>query len=326
MKELKNLTPLNNNKLLVVLPINRVDDLMLNECAYRLAEQTYKPDVLVLVNGLNDEELSIVKTILDDPQVFQMVQDPAVANEAGEMVTPEPRQNIVRPTQGINYVIEHTDNKTFSAVYNEAYNIAITNKYEWISVIEPHDILEPNWYNTFELYASKKPEYHGFMPFIREIINGNFIGFMHEANWVDGFAEVPGVFDFNLLLRYNCINLTGSVLNVEAMKPFCEEVNGYYKPMKESIKVSALYEFFLRMVYNDLKFYTIPRTGYECRSNTTVGLNLYSSKLPKDYLSLPVESGGMTQDEYRFWTELAKNEYFFPEDRSTQYVPTAVTA
>ena len=41
--------------------------------------------------------------------------------------------------------------------------------------------------------------------------NGNFLGFFNEACWVDGYAEVAGMFDLQLLMRFNCMNITGAV-------------------------------------------------------------------------------------------------------------------
>ncbi len=60
MKELQNLNSSNNNKILVVLPLNKVEDYLLNECLYSLAQQEYPIDLLILANNLSQEQKDII--------------------------------------------------------------------------------------------------------------------------------------------------------------------------------------------------------------------------------------------------------------------------
>lgn len=314
MKELKNLHSLNDKKLLVVLPVNKVNDFLLNECAYSLAEQTYPIDVLVLTNGLTDEQTEIVKSILDKPQLSISKK-----NENGEI-----ESETIIATGKINYTIESSENYTFSTMFNEVFNYATVNDYKWMSIVEPDDVLDFKWYNTFDKFSNEK-EYDGYFPIMREINNGQLTGFFNEANWADGMAEVAGVFDLNLLLKFSCINLTGGILNVESIKNYSENIDGVYKPIKESIKISSIYEFFLRMIYNDLKLYTIPRIGYEHRSFNTAQASIdpFVSKTPSYVLGRAIENGEITGEEYKFWNELAIKEYYFEEDRKLEYIVEA---
>jgi len=41
--------------------------------------------------------------------------------------------------------------------------------------------------------------------------------------------------------------------------------------------------------------------------------------MPSNFGQIPVEKGGITQEEYKFWMELSKKEYFFDNDRSKIY-------
>ena len=134
-------------------------------------------------------------------------------------------------------------------------------------------------------------------------------------------SEEAGKIDINLLSRYNCINPLGAVYKISSIKEYSEVSDDTYYPMKESIKLSHYYEFFLRMIYNDLKVMTVPRLGYELR---IVRKEIYTDstcKLPQDITMYPADRGGITTEEGRFWFELAKKEYFFDEDRKRAYEP-----
>ena len=94
--------------------------------------------------------------------------------------------------------------------------------------------------------------------------------------------------------------------------------------MKESMKINYIYEFFLRMIYDDLKFFTVPRIGYEHRVDIASASDIvdpFSSKLPRDISSRPADKGGMTQAEIQFYSDLSKKEYFYEEDRKIVYTP-----
>lgn len=319
MKELKNLNSLNNKKLLVVLPINgKVNDAYLNECAYSLAQQNYAIDLVVLTNGIDEAKEAVIKAILDAPTI--RVNTKSVAQNG----LPENKDTFtdVVANKKLNYVIEKTDNYKFPSVFNEAFNYASINGYEWFSVVETEDVIDTSWYSTFNNFSIKKTEYHGFLPLTREISNGQFIGFFNEASWSEGLGvEIAGVFDLQLLMRFNCMNVTGGIFKTSAIKEYSWSDSGVSRPMKESVKISYMYEFFLRMIYDDLKFYTIPRIGYEHRiDSSSKVIDPFSSKIPKDITSRPIENGGMTAEEYKWWSDFAKKEYFFDEDRKLDYV------
>ncbi len=92
--------------------------------------------------------------------------------------------------------------------------------------------------------------------------------------------------------------------------------------MKESMKINYSYEFLLRMIYNDLKFFTIPRLGYDAKINRAIDkYDYFSSKLPSDLVQKNSENGGLSIEEYKYWTDLAKKEYFFDNDRNKVYQP-----
>jgi hypothetical protein len=317
MKELQNLTSLNAKKLLVVLPVKKVQDLFLNECAFSLAQQTYPIDLLVLYAGNEGQERSMLETILNKPHIT-----------IKEQVNPEEPavDKVIEADKTLNYIIEKTESHKFQSIFNEAFNYAEINGYESFSLIEPEDVLDANWFTYVNRYSAKKPDFDGFLPLTREVSNGAFLGFGNEACWVENYAEVAGTYDLQLLMRFNCMNITGAVFKTTSLATYAENVNGVRKIMKEDFKLTYSYEFFLRMVYNDKKFFTIPRLGYEHRMDIPSEIiDPFSSKIPRNIAQWPEDKGGMVPEEIKFWNETAKKEYFIGRhDRPIQFTKKAV--
>lgn len=319
MKELKNFNSLNNNKLLVIVPINKVEDFLLNECLYSLAQQDYSVDVLLLTKGLSPEDNAMVDKIASSPKVTITSR-----NDKGEV-----SKDDIHAIRDLNFKLVETESDTFQKIFNESLNYAIANKYEWFSVVEADDVVDVKWYHNFSVYEKAKGNVDGFVPLTREISNGVFTGFFNEACWVEGLAETAGYFDLSLLTRFSCMNVTGTVFKTESIKRFsivtkkqiADTETDYYTVMKESLKVEYIYEFVLRMIYKDLKFFSVPRVGYEHRiDRPTPVVDYFTSKLPRDIVGRPEIAGGLTPDEHTFWKNLVKKEYWHDKDRQLTYV------
>jgi hypothetical protein len=310
MKELKNLQSSNSKKLLVVLPVNKILEKNLNQSVYGLREQNYPIDVLFLTNGLSTEDEEKLNSIIAE----SVIETPSQKEDGSfDLVQ-------TKSSKSFSYAVEKTDSSTFSKVFNESFNYALQNEYKWFSVVEYLDVINKNWYKTFDAFSEAKPNHDVFTPITKQTNNGLFGGFLNEACWAEGVAEEAGVFDLNMLLRMNCINVTGTVYKTESLKQYSEERDGFYYPMKENLKVSCCYEFFLRFIYNDLKIFSIPRIGYEyvVVANSTK-YDEFLSKVPTNLLSISKEDGGLTNEEYQFWLQTAKKEYFFDEQRNIEY-------
>ena len=205
MKELQNLQTLNAKNLLVVLPINKLEDALLNDCAYSLANSKYPIDVLVLAkNTLTEDENIIIKNILEQPVT-------RINKKSEEGVV---TQDIIKSEKGLNYNIVITDKELFSEVFNESFNYSLNNEYKYFSIVEPDDLVYDKWYDYFNLYSEEKSDFDGYLPLTREVSNGNFIGFFNESCWYEGFSEVAGTYDLQMLLRFNCMNITGGVFKI----------------------------------------------------------------------------------------------------------------
>lgn len=319
MKELKNIETLNNKKLLTVLAIKKYEEQALNDCLYGLANQDKPVDVLIMVSE-NAEEGSLkrIEEIAEAPYKLGVKED-----EDGN-----PKTEVIKSENKLNFAIETTSAKNFSAVYNEAFNKAIENGYEWISFVEKDDLVEKNWSSNFEKYSNELEDVSIIFPIIRQTNGGNMVGHLNEATWLEGRAEVAGQADLQLLMSWNCLSPTGCMLKLEPIKEYSEERedNKYY-PFKENMSIASSYEFFLRMIYEDVKTYTIPRYGYIMRMDSQiVKFDEFSSKIPANITQLSKENGGMTSHEVGFWMEQAKSEYFMSEDREIVYEAPAQVA
>lgn len=309
MKESKNLKALNNNILVGIYLDQIKHEGQLNECLFGLAGQTFPVDVVILDGGLTESELDILSNIAKKPVIRTISH-----NESGH-----PEEKVIESTESIELNVIKISESNFSKIYNDLFNIANEGGYEAFSILEVEDAVGANWYNTANLFMQENSEVGFFFPMIRNLKNGVLMGLMNEACWAEGIAEEAGKFDMNLLLRFNCINPLGAIYRIDKMKEYCQEKDGRLYPMKESIKVSHYYEFFLRMSYNDVKMMTIPRLGYDFRINDVNEFSHSSSKIPGNITNIPSDKGGMNTQEISFWVELAKKEYFFDEDRNKVY-------
>ena len=311
MKESKNLKASSNN-ILVGLYLDQIKhEGQLSECLFGLANQKFPVDVVVLDGGLSDKEIEALGKIAENPKVKMLRTD-----EDGKV-----HEEVVDANGSVDLAIVKTGKGNFSKVFNDLFNLAKDGEYEAFSIIEAEDALSNNWYSIANTYMQENEEIGFFLPMIRNFQNGGLMGLMNEACWAEGISEEAGKFDMNLLLRFNCANPLGGVYRVSSLEEYSEERDGRFYPMKESLKISHYYEFFLRMVYNDIKMMTIPRVGYDFRVNNVQEFNHASSKVPQNITVIPSEKGGVTPQEAAFWVDLAKKEYFFDQDRNKVYEP-----
>jgi len=311
MKELKNLKTLNKNNLLVSVAINSLEPDNIAQSFYKLSNQTEPVDVLILLSdNLTEEEVIKIEEIAKEPYMKVLKKDEE-NKSSFEMVKSESK---------LNYAVERTSAKNFSDCFNESFNLALENNYKWFSFVEPTDLTEVNWVENFTKYSSELDEISVFFPLIRQIKAGGMVGHLNEATWIEGRAEIAGQADLQILMSWNCLAPIGAMFKIEDIKENSEERDGKYYPFKTNLSLASSYEFFLRMVYEDLKTYTIPRYGYQMLMDSNVQeINSYSSKIPSNIVSIPKEKGGMSQKELLFWMEQAKSEYFMSEDREIEF-------
>lgn len=309
MKESKNLKHSNSN-ILVGIYLDKIKhEGQLHECFYGLANQTHPVDVVVFDGGLSDKEVEALMAAAKEPSVksIQQAEDGTV------------KEVITKSEKSIDLNLVKTDKSSFSRFFNETFNTALENGYEAMSIVEIDDSIGVNWYKVANLYMQENEDIGFFLPMMRNFQNGGLSGLMNEACWAEGISEEPGKFDMNLLLRYNCANPLGGLYRISEIEEYSEERDGKFYPMKESMKISHYYEFFLRMVYNDVKVMSVPRVGYDFRVQNAEEFTPSTSKIPNNITTIPADKGGIDMQEASFWLELPKKEYFFDEDRNKVY-------
>ena len=196
------------------------------------------------------------------------------------------------------HVVEKKDGEPlwFSMQVNEFAKSVDT---KWFSVLEWDDSYCPTTFSNFATYAEFYPDVDIFM-MLNEVYDNSeqMTGYANEIVWASSFSSEMGVVDFDSLETFNEYNLTGAFINREKFL----EVGG----LKESMQVSFWSEFLLRATYNNMKVYVIPKVGY-------THLVMRKGSLSDYYTNT------MSDKEVSWWINLAKEEYFFKEDRKKTY-------
>lgn len=203
----------------------------------------------------------------------------------------------VIPTETeLNYVFANDDKSDFCTLVNNS----VSKDYEWFSILEFDDEYTNIWFNHVEEEMEYKHDVSIFLP-LTELIDFNkhvFISYGNEAPWASSFSNEIGYIDNDCLQSFFDFYLTGCVFNTK------DWLNcGGLKP---SIKVTFWYEFLLRLTSKDKKAYVIPKLGYRHFVNREN--SLYS-----------IYRKTITNEESKWWYDLAKEECSFKQDRNKTY-------
>lgn len=144
------------------------------------------------------------------------------------------------------------------------------------------------------------PNVDMFLSLIADVtIDKKIHRYINEINWAkDVTNDRHGYLTMETLMNYNLVSINGAVIRKEKF----EEAGG----LKESMKLSFVYEFLMRFTNIDGITYTVPKICY-----------LRKFGRENSYLSQQVS---MENDEVNFWWNLAKKEYVWPHDRNKSYV------
>jgi hypothetical protein len=147
-------------------------------------------------------------------------------------------------------------------------------------------------------------EFDGFLPLVVDVDEKqSFAGFTNEATFAANMNTEIGILTNEVLLNYQNFQSSGLVFK----KKIIDSFGGF----KQSLKLSFVYEFLLRMTYNSVKFMTIPRIGYK-HVNMREGSIFWNYKFGENVI---------TSDEASFWIDTAKKQQFFKEDNKITYEP-----
>lgn len=173
---------------------------------------------------------------------------------------------------------------------------------EWVSILEFDDEYASIWFDNVNKYSKHYSDVDVFLPVVVDTNEkGVFAGFTNEAVFAANFAQEMGYLTNDILQDYQNFQTSGMVFR----KKVFEDFGGF----KASIKLTFVYELFLRWTYNSTKIMSIPRIGYK-HANMREGSLFWNYKNGSDK---------MLDEEVKFWVQTAKKEHFFIEDRSIKY-------
>jgi hypothetical protein len=173
---------------------------------------------------------------------------------------------------------------------------------KWVSILEFDDEYASIWFKNVDRFVKAYSDVDAFLPLVVDIDDkGVFAGFTNEATFAVSLNSEMGYLTNDVLQAYQNFQSSGMVIKKDT---FLE--NGGLKP---SIKLTFVYEMFLRLTYNSVKIMTIPRIGYK-HMNMREGSIFWNYKFGEEKLG---------DKEVLFWLESAKKEHFFTSDRDIKF-------
>ena len=200
--------------------------------------------------------------------------------------------------------LEFTEEPNFASQVNYGVENATS---EWVSILEFDDEYSNIWFKNAKNYMDIYQDVDAFLPIVVDVDEKSvFVGFTNEATFAANISSEMGILTNDTLMTYQNFQISGMLIRRESFVK-----NGMIKP---SFKLTFGYEFLLRMTHNTVKFMTIPKIGYK-HMNLREGSIFWNYKNGDDRLS---------EDEVRFWIDLAKKEYLYIKDRDIKYEPQEI--
>ena len=184
---------------------------------------------------------------------------------------------------------------------------ATSSNSKWISLLEFDDEYSSIWFRNATKYMNLYEDIGVFLPIVVDVNEqGVFVGFTNEATFAANISQDLGLLTNETLLNYQNFQISGLIIKKD------DYINNGM--IKNNIKLTFGYEFFLRLTQNSVKIMTIPKIGYK-HMNLREGSIFWNYKNSDDRLS---------EDEVKFWIDSAKKEYFYIKQRDIKYEPQEV--
>jgi hypothetical protein len=195
-------------------------------------------------------------------------------------------------------LVNNTKNCTYAAQVMLALK-SVKSKY--FTVLEYDDMFSDIWFKNAETYIEQdSDDTFAFFP-LTEIVDfktGESFGYANEAVWASSFSEEIGCYDLQSFEDYFNFNASGAIFKTDDFI----SLGG----LKTSLKLVTWYEFILRALYKGKRLFVIPKVGYFHVVNREDSITTrYTTE--------------MSVKESEWWIDLAKKEYFFPQDRNKTY-------
>ena len=254
---------------------------------------------------MKDLTIIIPVNTLDTDEKKQLLLESVSSIDDSNVVIVGPKEtlDVLNEIEGLtNYIYTTTVNTTNDTTYAAQVMIALKNvKSKYFSVLEFDDRFSNIWFNNVSLYMEHDDkETFAFFP-LTEVVDYQSkisFGYANEAVWASSFSEELGCFDIQSFEDYFNFNASGAVFKTEEFLA----LGG----LKTSLKVVTWYEFILRALYKNKRMFVIPKVGYYHTVNRVGSITMENIST-------------MSDKEAEWWVDLAKKEYFFPQDRKKVY-------
>jgi hypothetical protein len=177
--------------------------------------------------------------------------------------------------------------------YQKLINAAVSDEYEWFTVLEYYDDFMSNVFKNFLVESEYKSDVSVFMELqqLEDYQTKKFIRYGNEAPWASSFSEEIGYLDKECLESYYDFFMSGAIINVKDWK--------YVGGLKESMQYVYWHEFLMRTLQNGKKVFVMPKLGYKHRL---------------DYADAH-DNVDIDEKDFNAWMDLAKEEYLYKKDR-----------
>lgn len=173
---------------------------------------------------------------------------------------------------------------------------------KWFSILEFDDEYTEIWLNNIKKYLDYQKDVSVILPFedLFDFETKEYLGYGNDAPWAASFSDEIGFVDMESLKTYFDFYLTGGLFNTKDW----QEVGG----LKKSMKVTFWYEFMMRCIHFGKKIFIMPKVGYK-------------HNLGRKNSLLEIYKETVSENEGQGYFELARQEYFFKEDRNKVWKP-----
>jgi hypothetical protein len=250
--------------------------------------------VIIPLNKLENE--------LDNELFTQAVE--SIYNEKNNLlpkevivITNKETKAQIKTDRAITFVINNETSDNVQSQINKAVKEVKTT---FFMVLDSDDELTDFYFKNLAMHMEEMENVDMFLPLVADVtLDKRIHRYINEINWAkDVTNDKHGYLTMETLMNYNLVSINGAAIRKEKF----EEAGG----LKESMKLSFVYEFLMRFTNIDGIAYTVPKIGY-----------LRKMGRENSYLA---QQATMEHDEVTFWWNLAKKEYVWPHDRNKTYV------
>lgn len=249
--------------------------------------------IIIPIKGLNEERVTLLKRAFE-----------SIGKGYGKVIVVGPKEDVELAEASIQHPATKWESlpNDGDTSYPAQVMLALDHvKTDYFSVLEYDDEFTPKWFDNVEKYMNfNGDEFLGFLP-LTEVIDSKtneVIAYANEAFWASSFSEEIGYLDLEAIKDYFNFNTSGGVFKT---KEFLA-LGG----LKTSMKLVFWYEFLFRALYKEKKIFVVPKVGYRHYAYV-------DGCLTSEYTET------MSEKEVEWWIDLAKKEYYFPQDRKKTY-------